>query len=166
MTPWEQILERRKKNIGLIGKYYTFKPPTEAEKAVALAREIESWQASKGIRLPGWKVSESYSIPKGAGINLLRTREPGGKPDNTDCSMYSHWFKAVDAYVHTPMDHFGILKAQGIDVSRWERKPTIFHKLFWKFQNWIHREDYDWEPPNRTRLTKEFIKMFTIKENK
>ena len=160
MTPWEEVLERRKKNIGILGRYYDFKPLTEAQKAAALAIEIKSWQESKGTRLKGWKVSDAYSIPKGPGINLLRTREPGGKLDGPEYNG------AIVAYVNTPMDHHGILKAQGIDVRQWERKPTIFHKLWWKFQDWLHRNDEEWNPPNRTRLTSEFIKMFSIKEKK
>lgn len=159
-TPWIEIIRRRKENIGFVGKLGAFKPATEAEKAIALAREIQSWQASKGTRLEGWKVSESYSIPKGSGINLLRTREPGGRLDGPE------WNGAIVAYVDTPMDHHGILKAQGIDVGKWEKKPTIFHKLFWKIQDWFHRYDDEYEPPNRIRLSKEFIKMFTIKEKK
>lgn len=161
MTDWQRWIERRNKNIGLIGRYYKFQPPTEAEKAIALAREIESWQASKGTRLEGWKVSESYSTPKGAGINLLRTREPGGKLDGPE------YTGALNAYRTTPMDHHDILKSQGIDVSKWEKKQSIFSKMFWKaWDYFMKQDDPDYEPPNRTRLTEEFIDMMTFKEKK
>jgi hypothetical protein len=158
---WEYWIQRRKENIGYVSKLGAFKPLTEAEKAASLAIEIQSWQASKGTRLDGWHTSSSYSAPLGTGINLKRTREPGGRLDGPEYN------KAIDVYVTTPMDHYGILKAQGIDVSKWTKKPTVFHKLFWKIQDWYcSRKDEYYESPDRIRLRKEFIKMFTIKEKK
>ena len=161
MTNWERWIERRKQNIGLVRKYYKFTPPTEAEKAASLAIEIQSWQASKGTRLEGWKVSDSYSDPKGHGINLLRTREPEGKLDGPE------YTKAINAYITTPMDHHNILKSQGIDVSIWEEKPSIFSKMFWKAWDYLMKQtDPEYEYPDRTRLTEEFIDMMTFKEKK
>lgn len=159
-SAWTTLIRKRKENIGFVSKLGAFKEITEEEKALSLAIEIQSWQASKGTRLPGWKVSESYFDPKGHGINLLRTREPGGKLDGPE------WDGAIIAYIQTPMDHYGILKAQGIDVSRYEIKPTIFRKIFCWFQDWLHRNDKEYEPPNRTRLTQEFINQMTFKEKK
>lgn len=160
MTPWQAILDRRKANIGFATKVGGLRPPTPAEKNIALSIEMAAWQLSQSKKT--WHLNGSeYSTPIGPGINLLRTREPGGKLNGPEYN------KAIDAYVHTPMDHHGILKAQGIDVSRWEIKQTIFHKIIYKLIDWYRlKKNDEYEPPNRTRLTEEFIEMFSIKEKK
>lgn len=162
-TPWIEILERRKANIGFASKVGGLKPPTPAEKAAALSIEMASWQLSQSKKT--WTVSSEYSFPLGTGINLKRTREPGGKMDGPEYN------NAIHAYVVTPMDHYDILKAQGIDVSRWEQKSGFFQKLFGKINDLFMRQyNTKTEEPRfmieRIRLTDEFIEMFGIKEKK
>jgi hypothetical protein len=181
-SEWELWLERRKKNIGYITRTDAFAEPTEAQKTAALKIEAKNWDETRtswadqrpGMTCDGrmrtfcgpatkgkttFTIGEEYSIPLGHGINLLRTREPDGRLDGPE------YTSAFNAYIVTPMDPHGILKAQGIDVSRYEKKPTIFHKLLWKLQDWWNRKNEDYGP-NRTRLTKEFIDSMTFKEKK
>jgi hypothetical protein len=153
MTRWEQWIKRRSDNIGFITRAGGFKPPTEAEIAAAKAIEINAWQRTKG-EIP-YHVSASYALPKGHGINLLRTREPGGKLDGPE------YTKSVESYILTPIDHHGILKAHGIDVSRYERPPNIFMRIIDWFKK---KKDPDYE--RGPRLTAEFIDSMTSKEKK
>lgn len=158
-SPWVEILERRKANIGFASKVGGLKPPTPGEKAAALSIEMASWQLSQSKKT--WTVSSEYSFPLGTGINLKRTREPGGKMDGPEYN------NAIHAYLVTPMDHHDILKAQGIDVSKWEQKPNMFQKLFWNLMDLFNRQfNPEYESPERIRFTKEFIEMFGIKEKK
>lgn len=158
-TPWVQWIEKRNKNIGFASKVGAFKPPTPAEKAAALSIETVAWQLSQGKRT--FTASEEYRIPVGHGINLLRTREPGGRLDGPE------YKSALESYVTTPMDHHDILKAQGIDVTRYEILPNIFQKLVYKMIDWfMHFQNDEYESPDRTRLTPEFIETFSLKEKK
>jgi len=152
-TPWEAVLERRKANIGFVTRTDAFENPTDGMKAQALAIETKKWQETIGKK--PFHLGNEYSVPKGHGINLLRTREPGGKLDGPEYDM------AIGAYITTPMDHYDILKAQGIDVSRYENPPNIFHKIY----DWIKckfEDNYERGP----RLTKEFLENFSVKEKK
>lgn len=161
INDWKELIDRRTANIGYGSKLGHFKPLTDAEKAAALAIEIQNWQASKGTRLKGWSIGESYADPLGSGINLKRTREPGGKLDSPEYQSALHMYEV------TPMDHFGILKAQGVDVSKYEIPPTRIEKMIWKLQDWLGlKNDDEYEPPDRTRLTKEFMETFSVKEKK
>lgn len=108
-SDWDQKVERRTANIGFISRLNAFREPTEFEKAKALATEINSWQASKGT-LGGWRTSAEYSIPIG---HQVKNNE---KWDNR-INM------AKEAYVNTPMDKTGALRALGIDVDAYKPKP-------------------------------------------
>lgn len=162
-TAWEEVIQRRKENIGFLTRTGAFCEPTEAEKAAALSIELNnwsetrsSWAPTKGaLPSPGkktWTTSFEYTTPLGAGINLKRTREPGGKLDGPE------YYSAMHVYVVTPMDHYGILKAQGIDVSKYEKMPFLQ-----KIYNWFRKKINDEYEP-KPWLTKEFIEQFKIKE--
>lgn len=162
-TAWQEIIERRNKNIGFITRTGAFSEPNEAQKAAALAIETQNWSETRtswsphkwAPAAPGkktWTTGPEYTTPVGHGINLKRTREPGGKLNGPE------YQSAMHAYVVTPMDHYGILKAQGVDVSRYERKS-----LFKKIYDWFKRKiDNEYKP--QPWLTKEFIEQFKIKE--
>jgi hypothetical protein len=157
VTPWANILARRKANIGFITRLQAFDEPTPEMKASALALEINKWQETIGKR--PYSVSAEYKTPLGPGINLKRTREPGGRLDGPE------YQSALHMYVVTPMDHFDILKSQGIDVSRYEKHPNIFQRAFDKIYDWFKlRKDPDYI--RLPRLSKEFIETFKIKEKK
>jgi hypothetical protein len=73
-TQWELTKERRTANIGYVSKLNAFRDPTPAEQYVALVKEIESWQSTKGTK--SYKIGPAYSIPQGHGINLLQDKKP------------------------------------------------------------------------------------------
>lgn len=153
-NPWVIAIERRNANIGFLTRAGGLNPPTEAQIAASKAIEINAWQRTKGA-VP-YKISDEYKIPKGHGINLLRTREPGGKLDGPERNG------SIVAYITTPMDHFDILKSQGIDVSKYAKPPNIFMKII----DWFKRKYRDSEYERGPRLTKEFIDSMTFKEKK
>jgi hypothetical protein len=153
MTDWEKFLERRKANIGFMTRGKAFRHPTPGEMESSLAKEIKSWQDSKGKL--NYKISAPYDIPKGKGINLLATRELGEPITGHERE------KAIEAYINTDMDEKGILKSQNIDVSVYERRPNIFNRIYDWF---IKKTGPDYE--RGARLTKEFIDSFNIKEKK
>lgn len=158
-TPWEKKKEKANAPLGFITRLNAFRDPTPGEIARAIAVETDSWQKTKGTR--PYLVSAEYKTPLGHGINLKRTREPGGRLDGPE------YDKAIYSYVDTPMDHYDILKEQGIDVSKYENPYNFFQKSFFKIKDWYKSKiDPDYEPPIRLRLTKDFIKTFGIKEKK
>lgn len=120
-TPWEKKLEKSRTNIGFLTKAGGFKDPTPSEIASALSIETKSWQATRGKR--PYRVSEPYSTPKGHGVNLLATRESGEPVRGPERQ------KAVDAYIHIPMDPDGILTSQKIDVEQYEKPKSIFRRI-------------------------------------
>lgn len=116
-TPWEKIKEKRSANIGFVSRLNAFKEPTPAEKATAMATEINSWQAT--IKTTPYHLSAEYSIPKGHGFNLLQ-----------DTTMQSERIAEAEVvYLTTPMDQNDELKDLGIDVSPYENPPTRLQKI-------------------------------------
>lgn len=116
-SPWEVKKAKRSANIGFISKLNAFKDPTPAEKASALATEINSWQAS--IKKTPYSISAEYSMPQGQGFNLKQ---------DTHLQL-ERMEEAKIAYLTTPMDDGGILKAQGINVTPYENPPTKWQML-------------------------------------
>jgi hypothetical protein len=125
MTEWEKFLERRKKNIGFISKTDAFSEPHPAIKAAALAIEIEKWQNTIGKK--PFHVGREYYISKGAGINLLQTRESG-------YPLKEIKDNAIKAYIETPMDQEGILVSLGIDIDKYKWREIGFFKAI---LNWL-----------------------------
>lgn len=91
-TPWEKYKEKRTANIGYVSKLNAFRDPTPSEQYVALIKEIESWQSTKGTT--PYKVGAAYSTSKGHNINLLQDKKP------FDLAMK----RAKIAYMETKME--------------------------------------------------------------
>lgn len=126
MNDWEKFLEKRKANIGFITRGRAFRDPTPAEMSVAIQTEIKSWQSTIG-KSP-YKLSAAYSISKGSGVNLLRTRECEEPIKGIERE------KAIDSYIKTPMDEKGILREEGIDLEQFKWKEIGIIKAFF---SWI-----------------------------
>ena len=106
---WGKKIKKRTDNIGFISRSNAFRDPSPAEISAAMAKEIESWQATKGKKT--YRLSADYSIPKGYGINL--------KADQ----YYESRIHATYAYINTPMD------AGNVDVTPYTNPKTRFQKI-------------------------------------
>ena len=115
MTPsdWDKYLEKRTKNIGFRTRLGAFRDPTPAEKAAALAIEIDSWQATKGIK--PYTVSAEYSKPMTASTFF----------DNRE-EMYRN---AAKAYIETPM-----YAGPRIDVTPYLEKQSLLSLLWFQLK--------------------------------
>jgi hypothetical protein len=123
MTKWEEFLDRRTKNIGFLSRGNAFREPTPAEKAAALAIEIESWQASIGKKT--FTTGEEYSVSKSF-PNGVKKEDIPSRGIYTDMRP-----KAIKAYIETPMDVGG-----AIDITQYISRPTLLQKIM----NWFRRK--------------------------
>lgn len=108
---WQKKIEKRTDNIGFISRLNAFREPTQAEKAAALIKEIESWQSTRGVK--PYSISAEYSIPQGHGFNLKQDTQ---KPNN------NHIKSAIEAYMHTPM-------GLEMDTSTYENPLTLLQRI-------------------------------------
>ena len=116
MSDWQKYLERRSKNLGFASRLGAFRDPTPAEKATAIAIEIDSWQATKGVK--PYTLSAEYSKPLGHGFNL--------KPDlSLKVDLRE---RAIKAYIETPMN------AGTVDVTPYLEKQSLLSLLWFQFK--------------------------------